>query len=419
MTRPILLAIIFLNIFTIGGCSSKQRVDEVSSSADSTSVVSKYADSIIVIPADDTLPFIDLAKRYPLKKIDLGEIADIQYVSLETTDKSLINFPMRIAIREGVITCYNYTDQDQEILIFNGDGTYFTKVSRTGAGPHEYRYIINSSVDFDNQLVYILDGTLPRRIKVYDFDGYMQREFTVADSPDISQMYLFDKDRLIVFCDPQGSMANKDKVGSHPYRFIDTTTGQTTPVDIEIPNPGSNSIRTYSDDHIRVSSFTMLPMLKSNNEVILSDYVHPIVYRKKGEHLYPLLKKPERNGSIGTNRELMSVIKAISDNYILFYVVEKHEDKKNGLVSPENGREVLFNRHTNEICEVDFINPDTGRKDLFLEDTDLPANKVVSIYSSELIDYLLEKGLLKGDLKKIAEKMDPEDNPVLAIITLK
>ena len=40
-------------------------------------------------PKDSTLPILDLSKDYPLVKLDIHEIADVEYVPLETTDESV------------------------------------------------------------------------------------------------------------------------------------------------------------------------------------------------------------------------------------------------------------------------------------------------------------------------------------------
>ena len=415
MNRTIAIFTLCLNILTLIGCSSKKANDETSSLTDSTAVVSDSADTLTVLPADDSLPYVDLTKTYPLKKIDLREVADIKYVQLETTDKSLVSYPSKIYLRDGKILFEEF--KSQEVLAFNEDGTFFTKISRQGGGPQEYRYILNSCVDFDNELVYIWDLTFPPKIKVYDYDGYMQREFTVSDIPTPDAMYLFDENRLIVHCDPDPTSEEAQIVGSYPYRFIDIHTGKTTPVDIEIPDAVSNKISKRSGEYISVSSISINPMLKRNNEVIVSDYTYPIVYLQQGSQLKPLVRKSECSRS--DTKETMSVVRAITDRYILFYVATKSIDRDKCTVSIEKETELLYDRKTKEVNEVEFINPDTGKTVRLSWSGDMPRNTIVKTYAPEVLDLYNNKGYLSGELKDIAEQMDPEDNPVLAIITFK
>ena len=40
--------------------------------------------------AHSVLPILDLSKEYPEKKIDICEIADVEYIPLESSEKSII-----------------------------------------------------------------------------------------------------------------------------------------------------------------------------------------------------------------------------------------------------------------------------------------------------------------------------------------
>lgn len=42
-------------------------------------------------PSSNTLGVIDLSGNYPIRKVDLKDIADLEYVPLETTDSSLLS----------------------------------------------------------------------------------------------------------------------------------------------------------------------------------------------------------------------------------------------------------------------------------------------------------------------------------------
>lgn len=418
MNRTIALFTLCLNILTLIGCSSKKANDETSSLTDSTAVVSDSADTLTVLPADDSLPYVDLTKNYPLKKIDLREVADIKYVQLEMTDKSLVGSMMNIAVRNDKILFQNV--ESSEMLVFNIDGTFFTKISRKGGGPHEYRFLGPNCVDFENGLIYIMDPHYPPKIKVYDYDGYMQRELDILHIPSPDAMYLFDKNRLIVHYDPDETTDPENIVGSYPYRFINTQTGEITPVDIEIQNRVSPKIRKISGNQMLLSSIPMLPMLKSNNKVIISDYANSTVYIQQGAQLKPLIRKSECQRSSDDKQETLSVVKVITDRYIVFQVVKRTiVDRNECVVSIDGQKEILYDRQTKQVNEVDLINPDTG-KPLYLQGGgDVPNNTLVVAYPTMVLETYNKKGYLSGELKDIAERMDPEDNPVLAIITFK
>lgn len=82
------------------------------------------------------LPVIDVNKEYPLKRIDIHEIADVEYIPLETTDSSMLQVDVSISITDN---CIMVSDILQHILVFfDRKGKYLHTVNRYGRGPGEY-----------------------------------------------------------------------------------------------------------------------------------------------------------------------------------------------------------------------------------------------------------------------------------------
>lgn len=80
-----------------------------------------------------SLPVIDIdkARDYPVKRIEIREVADVEYIPLETTKKSLV--------ATYVIQGYHVSDkyivlfQDgRDILLFDRSGKYLWTVNRRG-----------------------------------------------------------------------------------------------------------------------------------------------------------------------------------------------------------------------------------------------------------------------------------------------
>lgn len=418
MNHAVALITILVNILILFGCSSKTAAERSPSSADSIAAPADSTAAITLLPADDSLPFVDLTKSYPLKKINLREVADINYVRLELTDRSLVGSVMNLTVGDGKIIFKN--PENDEILVFNMDGTFLTGISRRGAGPHEYRSLGQNCVDLANGLIYIMDPVYTPQIKAYDFDRYMQKKLDIPYIPSPDAMSFFDENRIIVHYDADEATDPDNTVGSYPYRVIDTRTGKITPLRIELPDRISPTVRKISGNQMRMSTLPMRPMLRSNNRVVISDYAYPIVYMQQGTRLKPLIRKSDCRKSDHDKQETLSVVKFITDRYIVFQVVKRTVvDRDECIISIDGQKEILYNRQTGEVCEVDFINPDTG-KPLFLDTQgDLPGNTIAVVYPSFILETLKEKGSLTGELKEIAAKMDPDDNPVLAIITFR
>ena len=123
-----------------------------------------------------SLPVIDIdkARDYPVKRIEIREVADVEYIPLETTKKSLV--------ATYVIQGYHVSDkyivlfQDgRDILLFDRSGKYLWTVNRRGGGPEEYHRISSLAVDFAEKstmcLVIIIKRylSIPLKVILSDF----------------------------------------------------------------------------------------------------------------------------------------------------------------------------------------------------------------------------------------------------------
>lgn len=373
-------------------------------------------DSTRILTATD-IQEIDLLNSYPEKKITIDDIADIRYIPLETNEESVIGFARKVSFGDDKI--FVYDGRGDQILIFDNDGKYLSKINRKDAGPHGYNKITDMTVDFDSQLVYIMDLSYPRKLKAYDFDGYRQKEFTLPLEPSINQMTMFNSDKIIFHCQPSGGLNTEEVIGSYPYRWIDTRTGAVTSVDIEIEHPESSSYMVIDGNRARMTSIQMYPLLKTGKSVVLADYTYPTVYQSDGKNFKPLLTKTEGKKS-ATGKIPMSTVWAMSDRYILFYVTEKSIDKNNDSIEQGHTRALLYDRKTGEIVDPDWNRRDVEGGSIMMEwNWETPENTFVTAYSSSLLKMLDEKGRLSGRLKEIADSIDEEANDVLVLMTMK
>ncbi|MBD5332062.1 MAG: 6-bladed beta-propeller [Bacteroides sp.] len=360
---------------------------------------------------------VDLLKTYPEKKITIDDIADIRYIPLETNEESVIGFARKVSFGDDKI--FVYDGQGDQILIFDNDGKYLSKINRKDAGPHGYNKITDMTVDFDSQLVYIMDLSFPRKLKAYDFDGYRQKEFTIPNEPSINQMTMFNSDKIIFHCQPSGGLNTEEVIGTHPYRWIDTRTGAVTPVDIEIEHPESSTYTVIDGNHARMTSIEMYPLLKTGKSVVLADYTYPTVYQSDGKNFKPLFTKPEGKKS-ATGKIPMSTVWAMSDRYILFFVTEKSLNKNTDSIEQGGTRALLYDRKTGEIIDPDWNRRDVKGGSIMMEwNWEMPENTFVTTYSSSTLKMLDEKGRLSGRLKEIADSIDEEANDVLVLMKMK
>lgn len=90
-------------------------------------------------------------------------------VPLETTEESLVGEVMKIVKENGM---YYLACDWKNILMFDGDGKYRGQIDRVGAGPGEYRHVVDFDVqgeriavlDADKVYFYTLEGSFLRRV---------------------------------------------------------------------------------------------------------------------------------------------------------------------------------------------------------------------------------------------------------------
>ena len=84
-------------------------------------------------PTDSTLPVLDLSKEYPEKRIDIHDLGEVEYISLETTDESV----MTVGLLHFISDEYIIVQDLGVIQIFDRKGKHITRFDHTGPGPRK------------------------------------------------------------------------------------------------------------------------------------------------------------------------------------------------------------------------------------------------------------------------------------------
>ena len=143
------------------------------------------------------LPVIDVTKQYPKKEIMLSDIAEIEYVSL---DSKCNDFFYRGTIRYVTENTIVVNDAvSGSLLFFFKDGTPKSRFNRYGNGPEEYMRKGDPIVYDEEADDVFINVSFANYIQVYSSTGEYKRKLLLPHGVQLYQMVNFDNQSLIVF----------------------------------------------------------------------------------------------------------------------------------------------------------------------------------------------------------------------------
>ena len=104
-----------------------------------------------------------------IKNISFSELFDkIEIIPLETNKECIIGIARKIIFHKEIFFIEDRLNN--EVLLFNKNGTFRNKIGHIGRGPGEYLVLNDFEIDIQNDLVKILSVD-PSRVISYDFNG--------------------------------------------------------------------------------------------------------------------------------------------------------------------------------------------------------------------------------------------------------
>lgn len=408
MNRFYFASLVFVCILVSFSCQNKKKS------------LKEQEKSVSKVSVTKLFPEIDLQKEYPKKEIKLQDIAEVTYIPFEIDDNGLLSVStLRLLHWQGdtIITFRNKT-----VHIFDSSGKFLNSFNCSGGGPEEYQYIQNIAVDFNAREIFVYDHLLRFHILVYSFEGKYKRTLKLSNNLALSN--IFDYDANFLFCEDEYNMLDPDRIlNKTPYFLISKETGEVKPLSIEIAERIGKRFYVGEGENETLFTFHVEPIMKNDFEIIIADNSLDTVYSLRNNVLKSFALRKKRTSKDGY--PILSTIEAISDKYILWGVQERNVDVKTRW-APDR-RQLLFDRESGEICEVQMVNSD------FSSSADMkklkwfpsryqavvPGNCIIHPLSAGELIELYNQGHLNGRLKEIASKLEEEDNPVLTLIRFK
>ncbi|MDD3038453.1 6-bladed beta-propeller [Bacteroides sp.] len=361
---------------------------------------------------------IDITKN-PKKAIDIADIANIEYIPLETNDSTLVRFSPDAVSKKDII----YHNPDGQILIFNRQGKRLYSFNHSGGGPEEYNSIYNVILDEDKEELYIGSLEINTQINVYSINGKFKRRLILPKKIISGYMINYDKDHLFFnnyyFMDISEEISGRElskedvAIRDNPYFFISKQTRELIPLDYYIPNRmGNRTHLTQNAKSLSSISMNILPLAQNTLDILISDFADDTLYSLKNKKLLPIMiKKPSAHKM---TPPMLVGVSFFTNRYVFIDAVEKKAEGK------LNQNSMVYDKKVNDFYQLNLLNKDDSNKRY------INLIGVGSLHNTSYClmypDYLLQAystNKLKGELKEIASKLIEDDNPVLMLIKFK
>lgn len=342
-------------------------------------------------------------------QLNLSEIAeDVQFVKLETNKESLLD-----EIRDIIILSDNIIIHDRlnNVLLFNSDGSFISRIGNVGKGPGEYVQAMDVSVDIMDNKIYILTG-LNETLLSYDFDN----NFYPTNIPAKSMASFYFHNNRFYGHKPSILFARNKEINEMNQLIVADRLG----IQLASYHPVSNIKKSYIDAFIEEASFSgtkdgkLYYHIFRDNKIyyIDNDSFHLAYYLDWGKYAFPdNYKWNFQNYSKSRKMNKVCVTKVnFSDNIIFINFRKKGKlgklicyDSKIVNVNCENGEGIMDDIDgAGKLSYENFI-----KGNLLIEP--------ISPYK------LLGKDerLLSERLRCIKDDLNVNDNVVLRIVTLK
>jgi hypothetical protein len=368
----------------------------------------------------EDIPVIDFSKNYPEKRIRLQDVADIEYIPLETTDDVLLGTSYIISVTDRYIVIGDLS-QD-EIFIFNRRGKVVSHYNRRGQGPQEY-ITLGGHVIFDGKNEEVIHLHMPKsEFLVYSMSGEFKRSFKHSNNWLLNEMYDFDDETMLV-CNGDRWIKEHD-YSEKPYMLLSKKDGSIVSVlDIRLPVRYTNQMRQEIDMGGGKKGYTASNILIYNNpydgqNLVIANISSDTVYRLTPDRkLIPILV---RTPSVHSSEPpTVWGVPLTTDKFMILY------RKSLDLIAYERGKDspgeyLMYEFETGQTSKIFFEHADLWVKDWnpsYISKRDVPKNTFVHLLPPHALnkEYYDEKQR-KGEPVKIP---DEEDNPILAIYKFK
>ena len=346
----------------------------------------------------DGLWTFDVTKKYPTKEIYIQDIADVDYIPLETNDSILWRGREVLYLDDDYIVGAN---RNNGVYFHDGKGKVLNMFNKMGQGPKEYLDMYKVQYDKKSDEIYINDMF---KYYVYDKEGNFKRSFQGIEDKlysRIEQFFILNEDELIQYNYNNHYTRVSRLTGEHLGDIKLGVADSTTTLHFRKNNMIFNTIVSHftkDKEGYIITSFSSdtTYLLTSNLQLKpIGVRIPPVSSQDVPVFLLPVKNTPRYY--------FMSTIKKEDSFPVKAYMMDKKTNQIYYLKDYFKNKDYIGLK-----VHLDMFGPAVL--------ADLPNNVCVQSLNITKLCEAYEEGKLSGKLKDIAANLKEDDNPVLMII---
>ena len=364
-----------------------------------------------------SLPVVDVSKNYPLEKLNLQDMASVEYVPLETTDDILLSGNAALsAVGEKYILVHEF--QLGDIYLFDRHtGKLKSHFNHKGGSGMEYTWIKNGTIlDEKAEEIYVCS----QFIQVYSLEGKYKRTLKINCFDHDMSILNYDDQSLLIYDDIVIEPGREKETTHTPYRFISKKDGSPMgTLDIYFPQRVPLAIAQQEGNMWRPYKFSYPSNARFGDDLMLMNVSSDTLYKLSPQkRLTPIFTRTPSVYASKLRNIWMPLL--TTDKFMLFGTFVIDFNSTGGKIP-----KFMYDFKTGQVKRVSIIDHELNygirgpREWDSGSGTAIAKNKSAEFVSAPAMLEAYQKKRLKGNGNEVAKNLLEDDNQVVRILTFK
>ena len=364
-----------------------------------------------------SLPVVDVSKNYSLEKLNLQDMASVEYVPLETTDDILLSGNAALsAVGDKYILVHEF--QLGDIYLFDRHtGKLKSHFNHKGGSGMEYTWIKNGTIlDEKAEEIYVCS----QFIQVYSLEGKYKRTLKINCFGHDMSILNYDDQSLLIYDDIVIEPGREKETTHTPYRFISKKDGSPMgTLDIYFPQRVPIAIAQQEGNMWRPYKFSYPSNARFGDDLMLMNVSSDTLYKLSPQkRLTPIFTRTPSVYASKLRNIWMPLL--TTDKFMLFGTFVIDFNSTGGKIP-----KFMYDFKTGQVKRVSIIDHELNygirgpREWDSGSGTAIAKNMSAEFVSAPAMLEAYQKKRLKGNGNEVAKNLLEDDNQVVRILTFK